>query len=368
MKILHLGKFYPIYGGVEKVMYDLTCGLSERGVHTDMMCVAQDAGPFRRQLNPYGQLIGCRSWGKLCATMISPGLVATLKRECGKYDIIHVHHPDPMAAVALWLSGYKGRVILHWHSDILKQKFILHFYKPLQRWLINRAETIICTTPAYQQGSQFLKDVQEKCRVLPIGIEPFNAPPEQTVEGIRAAYGERKIIFSLGRLVGYKGFQYLVESARHLPDDYVVVIGGTGPLRRDLEALIERWDLHNKVKLIGFVADDDLPAYYAACDLFCLSSVQKTEAFGIVQIEAMAFGKPVVATKIPESGVSWVNAHGESGINVEPEDSKALAEAFLQILSDPEAYRNFSLRAYQRYLNLFTKERMINTCLGIYEG
>lgn len=368
MKILHLGKFYPIYGGVEKVMYDLTCGLSERGVSTDMMCVAQDAGPFRRQLNPHGQLIGCRSWSKLCATMISPGLVATLRRECQKYDIIHVHHPDPMAAMALRLSGYKGRVIVHWHSDILKQKFLLRFFMPLQNWLLRRAERVVCTTPAYMKGSPHLRKVQEKCTVLPIGIDPFAEPPQAKVEGIRAAYGNRKMIFSLGRLVGYKGYKHLVESARHLPDDYVVVIGGTGPLRRELEHLIGQWGLHNKVKLIGFVADDDLPAYYAACDLFCLSSIYKTEAFGIVQIEAMAFGKPVVATKIPESGVAWVNAHGESGINVDPEDGEALAQAFLSILSDPDAYRTFSQQARQRYLTLFTKERMIDKCVEIYDS
>ncbi len=128
LKILQVGKFYPIRGGVEKVMYDLMTGLSERNIHCDMLCAASEGKGMTKQLNQYASLIVCPAWSKIAATMISPVMILKLRRICGNYDIIHVHHPDPMACLALFLSGYKGKVVLHWHSDIQKQRLLLKFY------------------------------------------------------------------------------------------------------------------------------------------------------------------------------------------------------------------------------------------------
>jgi rhamnosyl/mannosyltransferase len=154
MKILQLGKFYPIRGGVEKVMYDLMLGLSEQQVHCDMLCASTEDHPAgTMQLNPYARLIVVPTRVKLAATMLSPGMITTLRKIAKEYAIIHVHHPDPMACLALFLSGYKGKVVLHWHSDILKQKTLLKLYAPLQRWLINRADLIVGTTPVYVRQS-----------------------------------------------------------------------------------------------------------------------------------------------------------------------------------------------------------------------
>ena len=170
----------------------------------------------------------------------------------------------------------------------------------------------------------------------------------------------------MGRLVAYKGYRYLVESAKYLDDDYIVLIGGTGPLKEELQREIEHLGLAGKVILLGRVSDEELPAYYGACKLFCLSSVQKTEAFGIVQIEAMSCGRPVVATNIPGSGVSWVNAHGVSGLNVTPGNARELAEAIKRITVNEDVYREYSIRAEKRYRDVFTKERMINDILKTY--
>ena len=147
----------------------------------------------------------------------------------------------------------------------------------------------------------------------------------------------------------------------------MVLIGGGGPLKSKLREQIAESGLQDKVKLLGFLSDEEVSAYFGACDLFCMSSVYATEAFGIVQIEAMSAGKPVVATKIPGSGVSWVNAHKESGINVEPKDSEALAGAFRRILESEEAYNAFSEHASQRYWTMFTKSKMIEKCIEIYK-
>lgn len=367
MKVLQLGKFYPIKGGVEKVMYDLMTGMSSRGIKCDMLCAAGDKKEVgEKMLNDCSKLICTRSLAKVKATMMSPEMIRMMRSLRKDYDIVHVHHPDPMACLALYLSGYKGKVALHWHSDIIKQKKLLKLYEPLQRWLIDRADVIIGTSPVYLEHSPWLKDVQEKTVCLPIGIVPVDVDDEGTA-AIRERYQGRKIIFSLGRLVPYKGYKYLVDSARYLDDDYVILIGGTGHLRDSLQEQITSSGLEDKVKLLGFVKDEELPAYFGACDLFCMSSVYATEAFGIVQIEAMSAGKPVVATRIPGSGVSWVNSHDESGINVEPEDSKALAEAFRHILGDKAAYAKYSKLATKRYWDMFTKDVMIDKCIEIYK-
>ena len=366
MKILQLGKFYPIKGGVEKVMYDLMLGLSGKGVDCDMLCAAYRGESFTRTMNDHAKLMVVYTLKEMAATMISPSMVVKLRQIADEYDIIHVHHPDPMAALALYASGYKGKVVLHWHSDILKQKALLKFYLPLQKWLLNRADVIVGTTPVYVKESPYLQEVQHKVTYLPIGVNRVESSIEEATK-IRNEYQGKRIVFSLGRLVPYKGFAYLIEAAKLLDDDYVVLIGGTGPLKGELQARIDSLGLQDRVKLLGYVADEELPAYFGACHLFCMSSVMKTEAFGIVQIEAMSCGKPVVATRIPQSGVSWVNEHGVSGLNAEPCNAEDLAQCIRDILVDENEYARFSKGALERYESIFTQERMIKHCLDIYE-
>ncbi|MCF0195287.1 MAG: glycosyltransferase [Bacteroidaceae bacterium] len=366
MKILQLGKFYPIRGGVEKVMYDLMLGLSARGIDCDMLCGGVEGHHGDFDVNDHARVLCQRTWVKAAATTIAPSMILRLRRICSEYDIIHVHHPDPMACLALWLSGYKGKVVLHWHSDIEKQKMLLKLYLPLQNWLLRRADIVVGTTPVYLAESPHLTDVQQKTSVLPIGIEPVSTNPA-TVEELRKRYEGKRIVFSLGRLVPYKGFQYLVEAASYLPDDHVVLIGGGGPLREELQKQIDENGLQDKVRLIGRVSDEELPAYFGACDLFCLSSIQKTEAFAIVQIEAMSCGRPIVATRIPHSGVAWVNAHGESGLNAEPCDARDLASCITAITSDTDTYERLSEGARRRFEALFTLDRMIDGVQEIYQ-
>jgi Glycosyltransferase len=365
LKILQLGKFYPIKGGVEKVAYELMLGVSSRGIRCDMSCAASRGNGKIHIINDHASLITTKSLTKLASTMISPNMIFALKKFCDRYNIIHVHHPDPMACVALFLSGYKGRVILHWHSDIIKQRVLLNFYRPLQSWLIKRADIIIGTTPTYLEESPFLKGYKEKLRCIPIGIDPVNVD-EYSSRQLRKKYGNKKIVFSLGRLVEYKGYEYLIESAKYLPEDYIILIGGTGPLKESLEEKIRVNNLSSKVEMIGRIEDSDLSKYYAGCDIFCLPSIYKTEAFGIVQIEAMSCGKPIVATSIPHSGVPWVNKNNISGINVMPRSSKELADAIIKITSNTSVYNKYSIGAKERFNALFRKEKMIESCLEVY--
>lgn len=393
MKVLQLGKFYPIRGGVEKVMWDLSLGLGADGCKCDMLCAClrEDVVDFKDremavtdcgadvpknakyvlQLSEGGRLICVPALKKVAATMISPAMVSALRhmlrhaKKMGEpYDIVHVHHPDPMAALALFLSGYKGKVVLHWHSDIVKQKGLLKFYLPLQRWLVRRACKVVGTTPVYVKESPYLAKAQDKVTYLPIGVEGFT-PTAKGVEEIKNRYPGKHIVFGLGRLVPYKGFSYLVEAAQYLPDDYKVVIGGQGPLKGSLENLAMGRGVQGKVEFLGWVDDARTADWFGACDVFALSSVMKTEAFAIVQIEAMSCGTPVVATKIPGSGVSWVNEHGTSGLNVPICDAKALAEAIVAVCENREKY---GAAARDRFEKNFTLERMIERCKMIYES
>jgi len=368
MRVLQIGKFYPIVGGIEKVMYDLVVGLSQRDdVDCDMLCASIDKQSNVITIGKNAEIICTSTWKKVSATMLSPAMIIKLRKIKNNYDIIHIHHPDPMAALALWMSGYKGKVVLHWHSDILKQKMTLKLYAPLQRWLIERADVIIGTSPVYLQDSPFLQSAGLNKTCIPIGIDPI-VPDTESMADIRRRYAGKKLVFSLGRLVEYKGFEYLIKAAKYLPDEYLILIGGSGPLQEKLEGLIKTCRLYDKVRLLGRVSDEDLSAYFGICDLYVMSSIWKTEAFGIVQIEAMSCGKPVVATKIDGSGVAWVNQDGVSGINVETENAEAIAKAIVNILSDEKRYRKFSLAAKERFETLFRKEQMIEKCVELYNN
>ncbi len=365
MKVLQLGKFYPVGGGVEKVMVSLTEGLSARGLDCDMLCASADGTREEQvvRLNGHGRIFVMPTFRKVLGTMLAPKMVGWLWKHRGDYDIIHIHHPDPMAGLALFLSGFKGRVILHWHSDIISQRFFLFFYRPLQNWLIRRAERIVGTTPVYVKQSPHLARAREKCTSVPIGIDPLLPDPQQ-VELIRGRFPDRKLVLSIGRLVPYKGFHHLVDAIALLPEEYHLVIGGTGPLREQLERQIREKGLQERVSLIGYIPDSDIPGWFGACDCFVLTSLMKTEAFGIVQIEAMSCHKPVVATRIPQSGVSWVNAHGKSGLNVTPGKPDEYAAAIKEVTAKGT---KFGESAYLRFLNCFTRERMLLNIRRIYE-
>ncbi len=370
MKILQLGKYYPPHiGGIEMVMYQITEGLNKRGIHCDVLC-SNDKKQYEEVIINNYKVFKTKSYGKFASTSITPQMIFKLREIIDNYDIIHIHFPDPMANLALMLSKHKTKkVVLHWHSDIIKQKNLLKLYLPFQNWLLKRADRIIATTPKYIEESPYLKDYKNKCVAVPIGIDKNRLKINiKLIDELKNRYNNKKLVFSLGRLAYYKGFEYLIKSAKYLDDNYVILIGGEGELKEELLKLIKKEGLDKKVKLVGKIKDEDLGSYYYASDLFVLPSIEKTEAFGIVQIEAMNFGKPVIATKIKGSGVDWVNEYGVSGLNVEPKNPKAIAEAIYLLTKSEETYKKFSQNAKKRFEKLFTLETMINNILNIYKS
>lgn len=366
MKILQIGKFYlPHSGGVEKVHFDLVEGLNEKGVQTDVLCANHLKG--NSFFDEHYKIFAAHTIKVLASTPLSYSIIPILKKIQHNYDIIHIHLPNPMANLAVFLTQPKAKIILHWHSDIIRQKKLLKLYAPLQTWLLKKADKIVITTPTYVEGSSTLKKYKDKITCIPIGIDNKELTVNETkLNELKKEYKGKKIVFYLGRLVYYKGIEYLIEASKSLPDDTIILIAGIGELKDKLQKQIHFYNLEDKVKLLGKIPFEELGAYYQLCDIFCLPSTERSEAFGVVQIEAMAFGKPVISTSIKGSGVDWVNLNNVSGIIVPPKDANKLAEAIIELLTDEKKYQQLSIGAKKRYEEEFTKEKMVEKFRNLY--
>lgn len=363
-RCLQLTKFYPPFnGGIETTVRDISTGLTRRGWRVEVLC----SHTKRRTVREQGPIAVTRvaSLAQVASTSISPMLVPWLARRQSEQDVIHVHLPNPMANLALWLTRPRAKLVLHWHSDIVKQKRLLKLYEPLQAWLLKRADAIFATSSRYAESSPWLHAHMQKVRIAPSCVEdPLQiTTPEQrsaAVERVRAAWPGKRIVFALGRMTYYKGFDVLIEAARRLPEDVVVLIGGSGELLEPLRQQVRDAQLTDRVHLLGRVSDEDLPGYFGAAEMFCLPSLVRSEAFGLVMVEAMGHGKPVVATNIVGSGVPWVNLHGESGLNAQPGDPAGLEDCIRQILDDPALAARLGAGGRRRFETQFTFDRMID--------
>lgn len=366
MKILQIGKFYPpCFGGIEKVNYDIVEGLNIRGVQTDVLCFNHNKGDEFAE-DTY-KIYRVHTLKVVASTPISYTFITTLKKIQGEYDIIHIHLPNPMANLAVFLTRPKAKIILHWHSDIIKQQKLMLLYKPLLLWLLGKATCIVVTSPTYVEGSSILKEYRDKIACIPIGIDSKELIIKKSVlDRLKETYKNKKIVFALGRLVYYKGFEYLIEASKSLPNDTIILIAGIGELKDKLQEQICVNKLEHKVELLGRISFEELGAYYELCDIFCLPSTERSEAFGVVQIEAMAFGKPIISTSIQGSGVDWVNLDNVSGVIVPPKKTKELADAIINLLNDNKKYERLSEGAKKRYKEEFTKDKMVEKFENLY--
>lgn len=333
MKILQISKLFPpFWGGIETVVYDLSIGLKQKGNDVDILCVSSSKYSEVSTVDGL-RVFRCSSFAHIASAYLSLSFFYKWFLCRNSYDVVHVHLPNPLAILALFAFRTKSRLFVHWHSDIVRQKYLKIPFIPLQRWLLGRCEKIIATSKTYADASQDLAPFKDKIVVIPIGIDhkvlSVNARKR---DSLLEEYKGKKIIFSLGRHVYYKGFEYLIDAAKYLPDNCVVLIGGSGELTDKYECIIRRANIEDKVKLVGRIDMSDLGAYYDACDVFCLPSIERSEAFGVVQLEAMSLGKPVVSTDIPGSGVCSINKVGVTGLVSPVRDAKALAGCIVHSL------------------------------------
>lgn len=354
IRVLQVAKFYPPHaGGIETTTKDIF-EVNNNNYVSDVLCFSSTKKTVEES-HATGKIIRCATWFSFASMPFSPKYFFHFLKIYRKYDVLHVHHPNPLAFLCVLFASRKTAILLHWHSDILNKGMFYKLFKPFEAAVLKKANVIVTTTPVYSQHSPMLQSHLKKCTYVPSAFDENSlAVNDSLVEDIRKKYGYRKIIFSLGRHVNYKGFHYLIQAAQHLPNDAVVVIGGTGPEFNYHQSLIEELGLTGKVFLPGRIDNNDLGSYYKACDIFCLPSSHKSEAFGLVMVEAMRFSKPVVAANIPASGVSWVNQHGITGLNAENENYISLAENLNILLKDRELHKKFGDMAYRRFKQYFT--------------
>ncbi len=328
MRVLGIGKFYPpeYVGGLESVVVTLNRELVRRGIGVSYV-VSRVRGAGRVDDVDGVRVVRTPSAGTLLSQPLSPGLPAAVRREPG--DIVHLHHPNPLGDLAV-LRDRRPLVITQ-HSDVVRQRALRGVYGPLIRGAVARARFVAIASPQLLAGSEELRGFGAKVRVIPFGIDParFAATPAVTARAaaLRTTLAGGPVVLAVGRLVGYKGFDVLIRAIDGTEARLVLV--GTGPEEPRLRAVAGP-----RVTFTGRVTDDDLVAGYHAADVFCLPSVTRAEAFGVVLLEAMACAKPLVTTALP-TGVSAVNRDGVTGLAVPPGDPDALRDAIGSLLASP---------------------------------
>ncbi len=373
MKILHLCKFFPpVEGGMETVVRELADGQAARGHDVRVLCANLGRATVHERAPSGYPVTRIGSLARWLGTSIAPGLSRMLRREAAGVDLIHLHLPDPATALALRLAppGPGTRLVIHWHSDVVRQQGLAYaLYRPLEQWLLARADAVIATSPPYAAASIPLKPWQAKVRVVPIGIGDH--PPQagaRAVQAVRERYGGKRIVFALGRMTAYKGFDVLIDAAARLPADAIVVVGGDGALLEAYRAEVARRGLEGRIVFPGRIDEAELPAHFAACDVFCLSSTLRSEAFGVVLLEAMRMRRPIVATRIEGSGVPWVCGDGEAGLLVPPGDAVVLAEAIDRVLGDAALAASLAAAGARKQRERFAAGRMVEAIECLYRG
>lgn len=330
---------------------------------------SRDSNGFEGKLHGF-PLIRTPSWNVDGSLALSAKLIARtrqLHRE-KPFDLVHLHFPDPMSHVASWAIPASVPRVITWHADIIRQKLLLFGYRPFQNAALRHAKGIIAATPAHIKSSSELTAIhlQSKLHVVPFGFDLAHyAVPHTLVTQIRGQY-PGQIIFALGRHVHYKGFDVLINAMAQLPPNTQLIIGGVGPLSEEWKALAAQSPSQQRIHFVGKISDDDLPAYFQASDIFCLPAVNQAEAFGIVQVEAFACGKPVVSTKL-NNGVDFVNQDGVTGYTVTPSNVDHLAQALNLLLADPTLRHKLGQQALQRARQEFSLDALRTKTLAVYE-
>lgn len=373
LRVVHFGKYYfPDAGGIESVTLSLAQGAVQAGHQVCVVCFQKDPQRIDDIVN--GVQVARVPLRRLVASQpLSWRYVRRALAVAWNADLVHLHAPNMLGAVCALLLRPRVRLVVHWHSDVLNKGWLGALLRPLERALLWRADRVIATSPVYMEASEQLLAVRDKVRVVPIGAP--DVPATHAGQGMPAlpddlaqAIGGRRIILAVGRLVDYKGFQHLINAAASLDDDAVVVIVGGGPLKEPLSRQVETQGLARRVILAGRQSDDALQALYAQAYLYCMPSTYRAEAFGVVLLEAMSHGLPIVATRIPGSGVSWVNAQGVSGVNVPVESPAAIAEACNELLRSPDLRARLAQGARARYLAEFTERASVERTLAVYQS
>ncbi len=361
VKVLHIGKYYPPHmGGIETHLQALS-GELKKSLDLRVIVSSDGRRTVREDLDGV-RLVRVGTAFTAFSTPISPGMVSQIRR-CGA-GLVHIHLPNPTAVLAYLASGHRGRLVVTYHSDTVRQKILGSLFEPFLHAALRRSAAIIVTSPNYLATSPVLAAYRDRCHVIPYGIDisQFQRRDTAAVEQIRRQHGERLVI-SVGRLVYYKGFEYLIRAMAQVRGKLLIV--GDGPLRSSLEQLAAGLGVADRVIFAGEIQNAAVIPYYHASDVFALGSVARSEAFGIVQIEAMASGLPVINTAL-DSGVPFVSVDGQTGLTVPPADPAAMAAAINRLLDDAALRQRLAAAGERRAKQEFSIDTMVQRTHRLY--
>jgi glycosyltransferase involved in cell wall biosynthesis len=352
MRILHLSRYYwPRSGGRERVVEDLAEGAAALGHEVEVVAVQSDlrrTGAAGRR----SQVTRVFSFGTLGSQDFAPGYLAAAWHRA---DIIHVHHPHTLADVAVLLRARRTPLVVTQHADqrLAPQRFA-------SRVTLKRAKAIVVPSRAHIALCTELDRLESKVEVIPFGIDEnrwADVPPQPTTGPIRALF--------IGRLVRYKGVDILLRALERVPDLRLDIVG-TGPEAPRLRTLAQALAVTDRVRWYGEYPDEDIPRRMAEAHFLVLPSVTVEEMFGLVAVEAMAAGRPVITTDLP-SGVREVNSHGQTGLVVPLRDPDALAQAMTTLAGDAALRARMGAAGRARVLERFTRRQMVDAHIALYE-
>jgi glycosyltransferase involved in cell wall biosynthesis len=377
LRVTMVNKYYspPHLGGVEAVVRTLSEGLVEHA-GARVRALVSNEGRERIEESIGGvDVVRLPRQLALSSAPVALGMPRALRAETGRQgpeglepaDVVNLHSPYPWGELSFLRTRLDVASVVLYHSDIVRQKRLLALYRPFLERFLDRVDLIVASSPNMIKESEFLAPRAEKCRVVPFGLPPQRLSATPAVLGraaeLRAAHAGHKIVLFVGRFVYYKGVDVLVRAMDSVNADLVLI--GRGPLESGLRELAAASGITGRVTFVPPQDDDELCAWYRAADVFCLPSVARSEAFGLVQIEAHAMGTPVVSTDLP-TGVPYANLDGVTGLIVPPGDALALANALNRLLGDDQLRVRLGKQAQARALRDFTVHRMVAGTLDVY--
>lgn len=359
MRILHIYKnYFPVVGGIENHVRLLAEAQAALGHDVTVLVTSLDHRT-RMDTRNHVRVIYASRLFNLSSAPFSLDLFRYGSRI--KSDIVHLHQPYAFGEMANYFFGRSRATVMTYHSDIVRQRVLGALYSPFLQRVLARVNTIIATSPNYIESSPVLRRWREKCVVVPLGIKIATTP--KRVEHQNHISGQ---LLFVGKLRYYKGLNYLIEAMCLLPNAHLTVVG-SGPMEQTWRALAEQLRVNERITWAGEVSDESLGAYFAACDVFVLPCSERSEAFGTVQLEAMAAGKPVVSCDV-KTGVAWVNQNQVTGLVVPPKDARALAHAIACLLKDNLLRARMGAAGLARVQAEFTLEIMVDRVMKAYEN
>lgn len=364
MRVLHFYKTYytESVGGVEQAIRQLCAGTARLGVTSEVLTLTR-----HRQADEIvfeGHRVRRLPLDlELASNGMAFAAFGELARRAAQCDLVHYHFPWPFADLAHFIARTGKPAVLTYHADIVRQKLLLRLYRPLMHRFLDSVDCIVATSPNYLASSPVLARYRDKTRVITYGLDPglYRAPDARTLARWRRRAGERFFLFT-GVLRYYKGLHVLLDALAMTP--YPVVIAGAGPVQAELLAQARRLGLR-RVLFAGEVGEEDKAALLTLCDAVVFPSHLRSEAFGISLLEGAMYGKAMVSCEIG-TGTSYINADGETGFVVKPDDPQALSHAMRQLWDQPALAAAMGARARTRFRTLFTAGQMSAGYAGLY--